>query len=81
MNYISELVKAVTVLALHSCEEAVGVIQEPAEALQGTPEELPLAHESIDIFLPLLNHPDNILPLLFQQRELGNKLRPENYKG
>lgn len=81
MNDISKLVKAVTILALHSCQEAVCVIKESAEALQGTPEELPLAHESIDIFLPLLNHPDNILPLLFQQCELGNKLCPENYEG
>lgn len=81
MNYISKLVKAVTVLALHSCEEAVCVIKESVEALQGTLEELPLAQKSINILLPLLNHPDNILPLLLQQRELGNKLCPENYKG
>lgn len=81
MNYISKLVKAVAVLALHSCKEAVCVIKESAEALQGTPEELPLAHESINVLLPLLNHPDNILPLLLQQCQLGNKLCPENYKG
>lgn len=81
MNYISKLVKAITVLALHSCKEAVCVIKESVQALQGAPEELPLAHKSINILLPLLNHPDNILPLLLQQRELGNKLCPENYKG
>lgn len=70
------MVQAVAVLALDGCEEAVCISKESAEALQRTPEELPLAHESIDIFLPLLNQPDNILPLLLQQRELGNKLCP-----
>lgn len=80
MNQISKLVKAIAVLALHSYEEAVYISKKSAETLQGTPEELPLAHKSIDILLPLLNRPDNILPLLLQQCELGNKLRSENDK-
>lgn len=72
------MVKAIAVLALHSKEEAVHIIKESAETLQGTPEDLPLAHKSIDIFLPLLNQSDNILPLLFQQCELGNEFCPED---
>lgn len=73
MDQASRLVEAVAVLALHCGQQVAGVGEEAEQVPLGGGEGPPLAHQLIDVALPLVNALGRTLPLLLEPRELPNK--------